>query len=100
MPRPKLNIPDAQIVRLNSLGYSLGYIAETFGCHPSTVANRLESMGIAPADTRRTFMEDVMRNMPADQIEWIYSYLGPHYQIKNLVIDLLTTAYIAQRDSK
>lgn len=92
------DIPDAQLVRLNSLGYSLAAIAEVFKCHPSTVTNRLKDLGVAPADTRRSFMEDVLRTMTPDQVEWLSSYLGPHYQVKNFVIDIIKTAYMARNE--
>lgn len=99
MARTKsVDIPDPQLVRLNSLGYSLAAIAEVFKCHPSTVTKRLSDLGVAPADTRRTFMDDVLRTMTPDQIDWLSSYLGPHYHVKNLVVDLLKTAYMARND--
>lgn len=50
---------DADILRLNSLGFSLAAIGSKLNCHPTSVTLRLKSLKIAPADTRRAFMEGV-----------------------------------------
>ena len=80
---------DADIIRLNSLGYSLGAIGKQLGCHPTTITLRLKSLGIPPADTRRTFMEDVIHKLPLAQQEWLANQLGPHFSIKDYVRNLL-----------
>ena len=50
---------DRDITRLNSLGFSLSKIGERLSCHPTSITLRLKSLKIAPADTRRAFMEDI-----------------------------------------
>ena len=57
--RPNRKATDADIIRLNSVGLSLSTIAGLFGCHPATISLRLKALNVAPADTRRSFMEDV-----------------------------------------
>ena len=52
---------DEDIIRMNAVGLSLATIAKTLGVHPTTVTLRLRSLNIEPADTRRTFMENVLR---------------------------------------
>lgn len=67
---------DADIIMLNSVGLSLATIGHLLGCHPTTVTQRLKSLKIEPADTRRTFMEDIFRALDeevqifvADQVQ-------------------------------
>lgn len=91
-------VSDADLLRLNSLGFSLGTIAKALGCHPTTVTLRLKEIGVAPSDTRRTFMEDVLLSLPEQQIEWIESQLGPHRTIKDYIKSLLTQSYIQAKD--
>ena len=92
--RTKKTIPDSDLVRLNSLGFSLATIGASLGCHPTTVTLRLKDLGVTPADTRRTFMEDILLSMPPAQLEWIETKLGPHHSIKDFVRSLITTAYL------
>jgi hypothetical protein len=91
-------IPDVDLIRLNSLGFSLATIGASLGCHPTTVTLRLKDLGIAPADTRRTFMEDILMKLPANQLEWIEDQLGPHHCIKAFVQTLLTNAYLEYKN--
>ena len=85
---------DEDIIRLNSVGLSLATIATILSCHPTTITLRLKALGISPADTRRTFMEDVFRNLSLDQQEWLANQLGPTITVKQFVTDLIVKAYI------
>lgn len=59
---------DADILRLNSVGLSLATIARALGCHPTTITLRLKSLKVPPADTRRSFMEEIFVSLsPAEQ---------------------------------
>lgn len=62
---------DADIIRLNSVGLSLTTIARALDCHPTTVTLRLRSLKIPPADTRRSFMEDIFLSLTLEQQEWL-----------------------------
>lgn len=84
---------DADIIKLNSVGLSLATIAKILGCHPTTVTQRLKSLGIEPADTRRTFMEDIFRELDEDTQEWVASQVSPSVTIKDFVRNLIVKAY-------
>lgn len=88
---------DADIIRLNSVGLSLATIAEVLGCHHTTITQRLKSLGIPPADTRRTFMEDVIKSLTTNQTDWLADQLGPHLSIKQFITNLLAKEYLAQQ---
>lgn len=92
--RPNRKATDADIIRLNSVGLSLGTIAQILGVHPTTVTLRLKSLGVPPADTRRTFMEDVFKTLTNDQQEWLADQLGPQISIKDFVSNTLQKAYV------
>lgn len=62
---------DADIIRLNSVGLSLATIARALDCHPTTITLRLRSLKIKPADTRRSFMEDIFLTLSLEQQEWL-----------------------------
>ena len=62
---------DADIIRLNSVGLSLTTIARALDCHPTTITLRLRSLKIPPADTRRSFMEDIFLSLTLEQQEWL-----------------------------
>jgi hypothetical protein len=96
--RTKKTIPDSDLVRLNSLGFSLATIGASLGCHATTVTLRLKDLGVSPADTRRTFMEDVLLKLPSSQLEWIETQLGPHCSIKEYVRSLITNAYLKHKN--
>lgn len=87
---------DADIIKYNSLGISLASIARKLGTHPTTITLRLKSLGIEPADTRRAFMEDVLKSFSPEQQEWLVSQLGPHVSIKDYVKNLLTKEFVSQ----
>ena len=84
---------DADIIKLNSVGLSLATIAKILGCHPTTVTQRLKSLGIEPADTRRTFMEDIFRELDEDTQEWVASQVSPSVTIKDFVKNLIVKAH-------
>lgn len=90
-------VADADIIRLNSVGLSLRSIATELNCNPTTITIRLGSLGIPPADTRRTFMEDVYRSLSPDQQRWLEDQVGPHISIKDLVKNLLVERYISTK---
>lgn len=87
---------DSELVRLNSVGLSLATIARAIGCHPSTVTLRLTSLGIKPADTRRTFMEDVFLSLEPDQQEWLADQLSADLSVKDFVKGLIVTKFLNQ----
>lgn len=91
---------DEEIIRLNSVGLSLSTIARILDCHPTTVTLRLRSLNIKPADTRRTFMEDVFITLSNDQQEWLADQLGPHTSIKDFVKNLLVKEYVLKNQGK
>lgn len=88
---------DEELIRENSLGISLATIGQTFGCHPTTVAERLKTMNVPAADTRRAFMEDVLRPFTETQREWLADQLGPTHSVKDYVRNLILKEYTAQR---
>jgi hypothetical protein len=69
---------DEQILRLNSVGFSLGTIAAIIDCHPSSITLRLKSLGVAPTDTRHAFMESIYNTLPTDFQEEIADILAEH----------------------
>ena len=84
---------DADIIRLNSVGLSLSTIARVLDCHPSTVTLRLNSLGVPPADTRRSFMEDIFVSLSVEQQEWLADQLVNGMTIKEFVKSLIIKAY-------
>ena len=86
---------DSDIVQLNSLGFSLATIGNLLGVHPTTVTLRLKALNIEPADTRRTFMEDVLRTFTEAQLVKLSNKLGPHLSIKDYVRNLISKDLIA-----
>lgn len=80
---------DQDIIRLNSVGLSLGTIAEKLGCHPSTISQRLSALNIQPADTRRAFMEDIYLSLPKEQQVGLEDRLGAAVSVKDYIKNLL-----------
>jgi hypothetical protein len=89
---------DADVERLNSVGLSLATIAKVLGCHQTTVTLRLKSLGIEPADTRRTFMEDIFVSLTPDHQEWLADQLRGGRTIKGYVRQLLIKEYARQNE--
>lgn len=98
--RANRKVNDADLIRLNSVGLSLTTVASTLGCHHTTVTQRLKALGVAPADTRRAFMEDVASRLTPAQMDWIADQLGPHHSIKDFVTNLLMEEYLRQQNKK
>lgn len=90
---------DEDIIRLNSVGLSLSTIAKRLDCHPTTITLRLKALKISPADTRRTFMEDVFNGMAKPQQDWLINQLGPHISVKDYVQNLLVKDYLTKNQS-
>ena len=84
---------DADIIRLNSVGLSLSTIARVLDCHPSTVTLRLNSLGVPPADTRRSFMEDIFVSLSVEQQEGLADQLVNGMTVKEFVKSLIIKAY-------
>lgn len=94
--RPNRKASDADLIRLNSVGLSLCTVAKLVGCHPTTVTLRLRALGVEPADTRRTFMEDVFVRLNPSQQEWLADHLrDSNINVKTYVFRLLTEAHAA-----
>lgn len=91
---------DEDIIRFNSVGLSLATIAEILGCHPSTVTLRLKALGIDPADTRRAFMEDIIKMLPAKQQEWLADEMSDGTSIKLFVKNLIQKEFNQQQEGK
>lgn len=88
---------DADVLRLNSVGLSLATVAKCIGCHPTTVTLRLKRLGVEPADTRRTFMEDVFMRLDPTQQEWLADELErQNISVKTFVYRLINKAYLNQ----
>lgn len=84
---------DDDILRLNSVGLSLATIARALDCHPTTITQRLKALGVPPADTRRSFMEDIFLSLPLEIQEWLASQLSPTMSVKDFVRELFVQAY-------
>lgn len=92
--RPNRKASDADLIRLNSVGLSLCTVAKIVGCHPTTVTLRLRGVGVEPADTRRTFMEDVFVRLDPVQQEWLADHLrDKDINVKTFVYRLIQQAY-------
>ncbi|MFP3556393.1 hypothetical protein [Paraburkholderia sp. SIMBA_054] len=87
---------DADIIRLNSVGLSLSTIAKQLDCHPTTITLRLKALNIAPADTRRTFMEDIFLSLSPQQQNWLVEQLGPHISVKDFMRNLLVKEFLSK----
>lgn len=85
---------DEDIVRLNSVGLSLNTIATELEVHPTTITLRLKALGVEPADTRRSFMEDIYTALSAPQQRWLVQQLGPHISVKDFILNMLVERYI------
>lgn len=86
---------DKDVIRLNSVGLSLTTIGATLDCNPATISLRLKSLGIEPADTRRSFMEDIYLSLPDNQKAWLENQMGPHLHIKDFVRNLLVEKFLS-----
>ena len=84
---------DDDILRLNSVGLSLATIARALDCHPTTITQRLKTLGVPPADTRRSFMEDIFLALPVQVQEWLANQLSAEMSVKDFVRELLLQAH-------
>lgn len=81
---------DHDITRLNALGFSLAAIGLKLNCHPTSITLRLKSLKIRPADTRRSFMEDIYNHIGDDVQEKIAEVLNNRSMtIKDYVRELI-----------
>ncbi len=85
---------DEDIIKFNSVGLSLNTIAQQLDIHPTTVTLRLKALSVEPADTRRSFMEDIFTALSAPQQKWLINQLGPHISIKDFVKNMLVERFI------
>lgn len=99
-PRSNRKASDEDIIRMNSVGLSLQTIAKALNCHPTTITQRLHSLKVKPADTRRAFMEDVITQLSDAQRDWLADQLGPHLPVKDFVRNLLVKEFVQQRNSR
>lgn len=90
----KRKADDNRIIQLNNVGLSLQGIGERLGVHHTTITYRLKALGIAPADTRRAFMEDIFNALSPAQQEWLIDQLEPGYAVKDFVRSLLIKEFI------
>lgn len=93
-------VSDDNLIRLNSVGLSLGTVSKLLGCHHTTVTQRLKALNVEPADTRRAFMEDILKLMSPDQVDWLADQLGPHLSVKDFVHKLLVNEHVRQMKRK
>jgi AcrR family transcriptional regulator len=84
---------DADILRLNSVGLSLATIARALGCHPTTITLRLKSLKVPPADTRRSFMEDIFMALSLEQQEWFADQITSDNTLRDYVQKLIIDEY-------
>lgn len=91
--RPKKLVDEQLLIAMNSLGYSLYTIAAAMPCHPSTVTNRLQELGIPATDTRHSFMELVIDPTSDDVKEWVLNQLTQTKNIKDFVRELILDKY-------
>lgn len=96
MPAKKVN--DREIIALNSVGIGLTGIGKRLDCHHTTVKARLKVLNIDPADTRRSFMEDIYDGLSVNQKDWLIGKLGPSTSIKDFVEGLIVNKYVEERN--
>ena len=91
--RVNRKVNDNDLIRYNNLGLSLKAIGQLVDCHPTTVKIRLDQMGIPVSDTRRSFMEDVYKNLTPSARDWIHDQVEQSgVSIKDLIVHLITGA--------
>lgn len=90
----KRKADDNQIIELNNIGLSLTGIAQRLGVHHTTITYRLKALGIAPADTRRAFMEDIYEALSPSQQTWLVEQLAAGYSVKDFIRSLLIKEFV------
>lgn len=89
---------EEQIVRLNSVGLSLSTISNILNCHPSTITNRMKAMGVAPMDSRRAFMEDILMTLPEEEQAWLVQLMADNNtNVKDYITLLLRNQYATSK---
>lgn len=91
--RPNRKASDEDILRLNSCGLSLQTIGNLTGVHPTSVTARLKSRGVAPADTRRSFMEMIFRELNPSQQDWLCDELNKNVPVREYITNLIKEKY-------
>ena len=56
-------------------------------------------MNIAPADTRRAFMESIYESFSLEQKLWLESQLGPHISVKDYIRNLLIKNFLNNKET-
>ena len=87
-------VKDSEVIALNSVGISLAGIAKRLNCHHTTVTSRLDALGVSPADTRRSFMEDIYDSLSPKQQEWLINQLSPSHSVKDFVKSLIIKDFV------
>lgn len=94
MVAKKVNNKD--IIELNSVGIGLNSMATRLDCHHTTITARLKQLNIAPADTRRSFMEDIYDSLSNQQREFLVGQLGPAISIKDYIRSLIINDFVKE----
>lgn len=97
VPRSNRKVADADIVRLNACGFSLQTVGKLTGIHPTSVTERLKLLGVPPADTRRSFMEDIFRVLDLQQQEWLANELNQNVPVKDYITQLIKDKHAASQ---
>ena len=96
MASGKKKVSDISIIGLNSVGISLGGIGKRLDCHHTTVTGRLKELGIEPADTRSSFMEDIYDGLTPSQQNWLVDQLIGGRSVKDFVKSLIVKEFISK----
>jgi len=86
---PGRKAPTKEVLLDNAMGMSLGAIAYKHDVAPSSIAQRLRQLGVAPADTRRAFMDFVLSKLSPEIFTWIRTQVSSEYPIRQLVVDAI-----------
>lgn len=98
--RPHRKASDEDLIRLNTVGLPLRAIGSRLNCHHSTVSGRLEGLGIKPADTRRSFMEDIFNSLPSDVQDWLPDQIKDSQTVRDYVQGLILEQYTRQHHNQ
>lgn len=94
---PNHKASDEMILRLTFMGRSLQGIGRALGCHPTTISLRLVGLGVPPADTRRSFVDDILDPLPPSTTQWLEDTLYDQQQpIKDYLRDLIVKDHALQ----
>lgn len=90
-------IDDTYMLQLNSVGVTLRGIAKRMDCHHTSIAHRLKLLDIPPADTRRSFMEDVFNSLSYDQQKFLINQVGLGGDVKDYISLLIRQDYLTNK---